>query len=168
MRFILVVCVWLIIVGGLFGYTSQRDSQLQKVKQSLPPDTTVDKEFSVFITPTFAAVKDPFALTAGSEDDTVIEVRLNGELIDMDFTELGRGETKAALNIVGVLQGHNEVYVKGSPPVDEAGISHGIRVQVKENANIIADKTVWSTSGSLVSGSVGFEYALQEGDDHDH
>lgn len=63
--------------------------------------------------------------------------------------------------------GLNEIYVQASPPVQAGDIEHGVRILLLEEDAIVADKTFWSRSGSLVTGTLVFNLEQKE-QDHDH
>lgn len=169
MRFVVATAIWLIMVGGLWGYTQQRDAAVKKLSVAAPINMYTEDTLDLLVTATFAIEKDPFALDEEESADSGIEIRLNGNTIIVGPEEIVRGKVQKISSIGGVLRGHNEVYVKASPPVSESDLVHGIRIQVVENDVQIADHTIWNSAGSLVSGTVIFELGEGEkGKDHDH
>lgn len=167
MRFLLVVIIWIVIVGGLWNYISQRDARRQQIIAKSPVDLTVEGEFALEITPTFSTENDPFALTTSDSNAPTFEVKFNGMTMDINTMALQRGQTIRRENVVGVLTGHNEIYVHASPPMSENTLEHGIRIKFYENNNLVVDKTVWADQGALVSGSISFSHSQTEEAIHD-
>ena len=168
MRFFLVVIIWIVIVGGLWNYISNRDARRELIVASIPVDMTVEGSFAVEITPTFSTEEDPFALTSGDNSEAPFEVRLNGMALDIAFTQLQRGETIRRDDVTGVLDGHNAIYVMASPPMSESAMEHGIRIKFYQDNIPLVDTTVWADQGALVSGTISFNYTQNEEAGHDH
>lgn len=168
MRFVLSILIWLILVGGLWVYTSKRDASKPQAANAASIDLSVQGVFSIEITPTFSTEKDPFALTTDDTASSTLELKLNGTSIALPFDDLQRGKTVVLENIAGLLMGHNEIYLKASPPLSENALEHGIRIKVSEKDNLIADKTIWSSPGALVSGTVSFNHLAEKKDGDEH
>ncbi len=167
MRFLLVVAIWMVIVGGLWTYVAQRDQKREMIKPPVAADISVDGQFSIEVTPTFSIEDDPFALTTSPTDSASLEVRLNGMTIDVGQSEILRGQVIRMDGVDGVLAGHNEIYVSASPPVSESGMEHGIRVKFFDASSLLVDETVWAEQGGRVSGSVSYHHSQPEEDSHD-
>jgi hypothetical protein len=169
MRFLLVVTIWLVIVGGLWSYIDHRDqNRREQVIAAVPVDLSVEARFAIEITPTFSAEEDPFALTTTDTSAPLLEVKLNGSEIDLDAEEVLRGKTIRQENVKGVLSGHNEIYVAASPPLAESTLEHGIRVKLFDDSGLLVDQTVWAENGAVVSGTVTFSHFQNEVESHDH
>lgn len=168
MRFFLVVAIWTIIVGGLWGYTSYRDAAVKNIVAAAPPDLTVSSYFTLLITPTFSIVEDPFALQVDTSSSSALEIMLNGEPLIFPADTFVRGTAVQLEKLEGVLAGHNEIYIKASPPISESSISHGVRLELFEGENQVLDKTIWGSGGALVSGTVNFSYSPAKEKDHEH
>ncbi|MBT8360962.1 MAG: hypothetical protein KJO32_08395 [Deltaproteobacteria bacterium] len=168
MRFILSIVIWFIFVGGLWLYISQRDASRQQTATVVPIAPSVVGNFSIEITPTFSTEKDPFALTTENADASSFELKLNGTPIVFPYDELQRGKAVVLENIEGLLNGHNEIYVKASPPLSENTLEHGIRIKLFEEDSLLVDKTIWSSQGALVSGTISFNHLVKKEDGHDH
>ena len=168
MRFVLTISIWIIIVGGLWMYTSARDTGLKRQAGGvLPVVDTVDETFVIEITPTFGVEKDPFALQTGDMPEKGVELRLNGQPLDLGGETMAHGKVFRLSGVTGVNIGYNEVYLKASPPVVENDSEHGVRLKIVQGDTIIADETMWSSGGSLVSGTLSFIYEkLEAGHDH--
>ncbi len=145
----------------------QRDAYIERSRVTTRIDLKAEASFSLEVTPTFSIEKDPFALQSEENSEAPIELRLNGNDIALPYDQIEQGRVLRIDNISGVLVGHNELYVKASPPLAESSLNHGIRLVLLENDAVIADKTIWGSHGALVSGSTSFETGLS-GEDHDH
>lgn len=158
----------MVIIGGMYTYMSKRDAVRMAVEPPAVLDSRVDKLLTVEITPTFSVEGDPFALQLEENTGSGFELKLNGETIPLQLAPV-RGEVIRIDSLSGVRKGHNEVYVKGAPPVSESHLENGIRVKVMEDGQVIADKTIWSSDGALASGTVFFDFETAEQEDsHDH
>ncbi len=168
MRFLLVVTIWVVIVGGLWIYITQRDHRREQIIAPVPVDLSVEGRFAIEITPTFSVEKDPFALTTSDSSASHLEIKLNGREIVIDAGEILRGKTIRHEDVDGVLAGYNEIYVAASPPLAENTLEHGIRVKLFDESGLLVDQTVWAEQGALVSGTISFSRLLNEEDSHDH
>ena len=169
MRFLLCIFLWIFFVGGLWAYTWQRDAGLPEGPARVAALETLSGDYVLEITPGFSIEKDPFALAvddgAGSPG---LEIRLNGSEIIVDVENISRGNVIRIREGLVLTAGFNEFYVKASPPVSEAHLDHGLRIRLLENGAPVADRTVWGSRGAVVAGSVSFNLAAQEEDEHDH
>ena len=168
MRFLMVVAIWIVIVGGLWNYISHRDAKRELIVAATPIDLTVEGQYSLEITPTFSTEDDPFALTTSDNTASSFEVKLNGNALDLNVLKFQRGETIRNEKVGGVLTGHNEIYVNASPPLSENTLEHGIRVKFYQDDTLIVDRTVWADQGALVSGTISFNHSQTEEANHDH
>ena len=168
MRFIFSLLIWLIIVGGLWAYTSYRDSAIPPAASTVPlVDHTVDERVTIELTPTFDLEEDPFALRTEDQPSASIELKLNGRPVALPKEPVRHGMALRMDGIAGLLTGHNEVFVQASPPLAESGLEHGVRVKILTTHGVIGDRTVWSSGGALVSGSFGFTYQPGKEEAHD-
>jgi hypothetical protein len=168
MRFLFSIFLWVFIVGGLWWYTWQRDNTRENRVIEEQVIALVMEEYSLELTPTFSVEEDPFALTLDEQKSLPLEVRVNGVLIDIGKQPIRRGETLHLEKVKHFTQGSNELHLKASPPVAEGGIDHGLRVRVVQAGAEIVDKTIWSSKGSLVSGTVSFRLETAKEEEHDH
>ena len=167
MRFLLTLTVWIVIVGGMWLYTWQRDAGLPKGPSQARAVETVQGEYILEVTPTFSVEKDPFALDTG-EDEALMTLALNGREIGLPDGEISRGRQVRIAGLDGFRAGTNEIFVKASPPPSESGMDHALRVRLTDRGFVIVDRTVWGGSGSLVSGTVSFELKHREEGHDDH
>lgn len=168
MRFLLVVTVWVVIVGGLWSYVTQRDHRRGQVVAAVPADLSVEGRFAIEITPTFSVEEDPFALTTSDTSAPPLALKLNSSEIAIGAAEILRGQTIRLEKVEGVLAGHNEIFVTGSPPLTENTLEHGIRVKLFDEGGLLVDQTVWAEQGALVSGTITFSRLQSEEGRHDH
>lgn len=167
MRFLLCLIIWLVFVGGLYLYTSERDKGLTQTAGPAPTVEKVREKISIALTPTFSVEEDPFALNTGDQQGP-FEIRLNDTVIDTTTLEVGRGKTMLIPDIETALAPHNEIFVKMSPPISENNLAHGVRVHLMSGQQTLADETIWNSGGGLVSGTVTFSVQDTADTDHDH
>lgn len=167
MRFLLCLVIWVVFVGGLYAYTEQRD-------RGVVTETTVTKvednaavRISIELTPTFSVEDDPFALQT-QEPEAPFDLRLNGMAVDIANLPITRGQTLFIRDLEVALSDHNELFIKASPPVAESHLNHGIRLRLLIRDQVLADQTIWSSGGGLVSGTVPFKLPVTPEIDHDH
>ena len=168
MRFFLVISIWVVIVGGLWGYITQRDAKRALIVAPTATNLAVEGVFSIEITPTFSLEEDPFALNTTDNPLPPIDVKLNGVGLTIDTDEVMRGQTIRLGHVLGMLSGHNEIYIYASPPMSENMLEHGVRIKLFEDNDLVVDETIWATQGALVSGTVSFSYKGKEEAEHDH
>lgn len=168
MRFLLVITIWIILVGGMYSYTSTRDNNRATQVLKQPEVTKATGEFSLLLTPTFTIEEDPFALTQEMSPDNSAELWVNGLRIELDADNLVRGEETVITPLSGMVTGANEIFIQASPPLGGAVQHYALRVQLVENDTSLVDQTFWGESGALVTGTLTVELKEDEGDDHDH
>lgn len=170
MRFFLTACIWIIIVGGLWLYTQQRQKAEAVLERSEPQLVLLEQQWDLLLTPTFGVEPDPFALQVTDEPDTPFELRINGEPLPVAAASLQRGVPVRVTGVTGLVAGQNEIFVQASPPLEESGRSHGIRVQLSRGNTSQLDQTIWATEGALVMGTLNFALTAQGdtegGDEH--
>lgn len=168
MRFLLTFAIWILFIGGMYLYTSQRDATATVARESAPVPAAQQSErkITVELTPTFSIEEDPFALKTDVQAQP-IDIRLNGISLSIESAKISRGRTLIIRDVSITPADHNELFVKASPPVKEGNLDHGIRVRLLDGARTLADDTLWSSGGGLVAGNVSFK--LNDGDTgHDH
>lgn len=167
MRFTLVLIIWIVFVGGLKLYTVKRDEVLATEGVSPADLARAEAIYSLRLTPTFSVEQDPFALQSETGETSGFELRLNGSRQEVMADQLRRGEVLELKQIQPVLQGHNELYLKASPPLGESMLDQGVRIQVLKDNLVVAGDTIWGEKGALVLGTVHFTISDAE-KDHDH
>lgn len=169
MRFFLIIISWIVIIGGLRLYTWQRDMAVKPIQNVVAQQQQESKaSYRLQITSTFSVEPDPFALEESESLESALQISLNGQPIKLPIEQLKRGEMIQMDDLQGVIAGHNEIYVKASPPVEENLLNHGIRINLIEGGNSLVDQTLWSEQGSLVSGTVVFKAGSDAKEDHEH
>jgi hypothetical protein len=168
MRFFLSLFIWLVMVGGLFFYTWQRDAGLPHGPSIVEAAKLVKGSHTLEITPTFSVEKDPFALQSETDNTAMLELRLNGKHIDVPATGMRRGEVMRIRELPDLQVGFNEFYVSASPPIAENMFDHGMRVRLIDGSSVLLDDTIWAGRGALVSGTVNFTLAAEKDDPHDN
>ncbi|SHH30304.1 hypothetical protein [Desulfofustis glycolicus] len=158
MRFILVILIWIVFVGGLFTYTSHR-ADLSAAPAAQPPalEKQPGTRISLELTPTFSGTADPFARRSDTRPAAQLTVRINGQLLKPSPGELHRGRPLLIEPQTSLHVGTNEIMVVASPPLEDDLAAHGIRVRIMDGRRPIADRTIWAEGGALVSGVVSFD-----------
>ncbi len=172
MRFLFVAIIWVVILGGMLWYTDYRERS--KPDEFINTSVTQKKSDSIkcdlFVTTTFSAEADPFSLQLDADQPhSDLLFRLNGDLLDTDFTAFKRGQAQR-LNLELIKVGNNEIYVQISPPFNESDLNNGIRILlVDHNGIAILDRTIWAEPGATISDLLSFTVKGNNmGDDHDH
>jgi len=165
MRFVLCLVIWFLFVGGLYLYTSGRDSSF--ARSNVAPTIIEKKASSVMLelTPTFSVEEDPFALKTDTAAGP-FEIRINGIVVPSEDLQISRGKTLVIDDVSAVIGDLNEVFIKASPPVSENSLDHGIRVRLLSDGSVLADETIWNSGGGLVSGTLSFSTEEQGEADH--
>lgn len=162
MRFLLAIVIWIVFVGGLKLYTVKRDSVLPTEPAAPQQLALAGGDYSIRLTPTFSVERDPFALQTEADNSSGFDLTLNGSPLDVSSDQVRRGEMFELTGIKNILHGHNELYIKASPPLGESMLDQAIRIQVFESNVLIASQTIWGEKGSLVSGTVNFTISAKE------
>ncbi len=167
MRFLLCFIIWVVFVGGLYAYTEQRDrGVVPKSAVAIVAEKTRER-ISIELTPTFSVEADPFALQT-QEQKAPFDLRLNAMPVDIANLSISRGQTLFIRDLEVALSDHNELFIKASPPLAESHLTHGIRIRLLKQDQVLADQTIWSSGGGLVSGTVPFKLPASPETDHDH
>ncbi len=167
MRFLLCLVIWIVFVGGLYAYTEQRDSGIAPDRAAVVVEEKVQERLSIELTPTFSVEEDPFALQTQQQTGP-FELRLNGVAVDIADLPISRGQTLFIRDLDAALGEHNEIFIKASPPVSESSLTHGVRLRLLAQDRVLADQTIWSSGGGLVSGTIPFGVKESPETDHDH
>jgi len=170
-RFILVALIWILCVGGVAFYMHARDAdrETRTAGTAVAPESAKAR-YKLELTLTFDAQPDPFALsTDDSQSPSVASVRINDTPAAVLTEGTAPGEPWVKEDIPGIVVGTNELFLEATPPLEDPGIRHGIRVRLLENGQTVADRTFWNEGGSKVTGTLRFEIAPKKNeDDHDH
>lgn len=168
MRFLLTIVIWIVIIGGLFFYSRQREIAEARVQIQSPEIIEAKDAYTLQVTPTFSIEKDPFALQIEEDTASGAKLNLNGAPLPVTAENLQRGIPWTLEGVEGLVVGNNEIYVQASPPLTESNLEHGVRVQLLESGTVIVDRTIWSNQGALVSGTIHFQLKEDAHEDHAH
>ncbi len=149
-------------------YTWQRDANLPDGPVISAPVKKIQGEYTLEITPTFSIEDDPFALQSDTQKTDTVELRLNGQLIQLPDEAVSRGSVIKLDDIPELSVGFNEFFISAGPPISEINLDHGIRLRLLEGENILVDDTIWAANGARVSGTVSFKISIEKDHDHDH
>lgn len=168
MRFLLVVAIWLVLVGGLALYGYQRDRQLppqaalQGLREARAETCTLE------ITPSFTTAADPFALKGDPGAAATLLVRTADRELFRSERALPAGVTQTVNPVPGLVEGNNEIYLRAAPPHGET-LDHAVRVRLLLGGRVVVDSTIWGERGALVSGAIPFRIeAAGEGNHERH
>ncbi|ACN16489.1 hypothetical protein HRM2_34140 [Desulforapulum autotrophicum HRM2] len=168
MRFFLSLLIWLVIIGGLFVYTWQRDAGLPQGPPVAAETKHVQGSHVLEITPTFSVEKDPFALQTDTDNTSLLELRLNGTALDVPAADMRRGQVIQIHELQKLQIGFNEFYVSAGPPISESMLAHGMRIRLLNGSHVFFDDTIWANPGARVSGTINFSLAADKDDHHEH
>lgn len=101
-------------------------------------------EYRIEVVTSSRLVPDPFALDVSDKKPASLELYANGEEVLSVSDELDAGSVLVVGNPKGLIKGINEFFVSASPPLENSGISHAVRVRVYSGTELIADLTLWS------------------------
>lgn len=167
MRFAIVISVWIVFLGGLALYMNQRGEapEARTFEQA-----EADGVFALEITPSFDAEPDPFALNVDdSTDSAALQVRLAGDEVFRGGDSVIAGRPILVRPIEGLTLGKNEFYLEASPPMDDGGRSHAVRVRVFRDDRVFFERTFWSEPGGRVAATfvADLEAETVEGNERD-
>jgi hypothetical protein len=168
MRFALTALIWLLILGGLSLYIFQRDRRSQAPIQAPVMHEAAGQNFILEITPTFSPEPDPFALQGEAGDSPSLVVRTSQQELFRAEADLERGVPVQVQPVQGLVEGRNELYLQGTPPLSEAHRDHAVRVRLLKDNMVVADETIWGHGGAGVAGTISFTLTPMAEDAHDH
>jgi len=167
MRFALVAAIWLILVGGLFLYTYQRERRLPPQMEAVVSKDAPGEAFTLEITPSFATAADPFALKEDPAAGATIVVRTGGRELYRSDKPQQAGVTVTVHPVAGLVAGRNEIYLRVVPPL-AAPLDHAVRVRLLQGGRVLLDETLWGEKGANVAGSIPFTLSETEDAGHEH
>jgi len=168
MRFALTALIWLLLVGGLSLYIQQRDRRLPRGVPAPVTETAPGEDYALEITPTFSPVPDPFVLQDDPAATATMVVRLGGRELFRGGQSLPAGRTVSIQPLAGVVVGHNELYLRASPPTSEALLDHAVRVRLLQGGRELLDQTLWGRNGATVAGTIPFVVGKSTENGHGH
>lgn len=168
MRFALTALIWLLILGGFSLYIFQRDRRTQPPMQAPVMHEAAGENFILEITPTFSPQPDPFALQGEAGDSPSLIVRTSQHELFRAEDDMERGVPIQVQPVHGLVEGRNEFYLQGTPPLSEAHRDHAVRVRLLRDERVVADETIWGHGGAGVAGTISFTLTPMAEDEHDH
>lgn len=166
MRFVAVIVIWIILIGGLQLFLGHRRS-LAPIENYIQAHAS--GLYRLDITSTFTAKPDPFALNIENDNSSsAVVIQLGGHDIfnTNESIEAGRAITITPLPDLQI--GKNEFYIEINPPLDQA---QAVRIRLFQDDRLIQQKSFWSEPGERLVGTFTVdisEHATQEDSDHDH
>ena len=168
MRLTLAVLIWLVFVGGLGIYTHYRDATVRAARPIVEIQT-VEGNYAIEITTTFAVEPDPFAVqTDELGQQPALVVRLGQREILKITDRLAAGTPIRIEPLLGLVEGTNETYLEASSRLEQVGESQAVRVQILRDGQTIAEQTFWSLPGGKVAETMRFELAIAKEAEEDH
>lgn len=169
MRFIAIIIIWVVLIGGLKLFLNHR--------QALIPMQTLTRnhatgQYRLELTSTFTAKEDPFALqvTENSTSSAVV-IQLGGKNLFPANRSIEAGKALEITPLPDLVVGLNEFYIEANPPTDQAQQSQALRLRLFQDDHLIDQKSFWSEPGGRLAGTFTVTIAetlSQEHDDHDH
>ena len=167
MRFALTALIWLLILGGFSLYIFQRDRRTQAPIQAPAMHEAAGQNFILEITPTCSPQSDPFALQGEAGDSPSLIVRTSQHELFRAEDDMERGVPVQVQPVHGLVEGRNELYLQGTPPLSEAHRDHAVRVRLLKDSRVVADETIWGHGGAGVAGTISFILTPMTEDGHD-
>lgn len=167
MRPFLAIMVWVVLIGGLYGYMEHREP----ATKAGPVETHLVKEsYSVEIIPTFKAEKDPFALRSDDNKVEVLTLKLNGKKIFGASEGIERGVPVKVEDIDNIIKGMNEFHVEASPRAASGPKAHAVRFRLFKGLTPVLERTIWSDPGEKVSAAIHYDHnnKKENGNGYDH
>lgn len=169
MRFVAVIFIWIILIGGLKLFLSARQTP-RDIEQ--PQPTSAQNDYHLDFTCTFTAKPDPFALDVDETHGALaVSILLAGQILYQATDAIEAGQIITVTPLPDLKIGKNEFYIEGHPPVDHADKAHAMRLRFYRNNQVLQEKTFWADSGESVTGSFIVsidESESVEADDHGH
>lgn len=168
MRIVWAAVVWIVFVGGLLSYMSQRGSAVEVLPETAVVETAGDV-YDLVLTTTFTAQPDPFALTAGDAPPAALQVRLGSQVLLRKTDGVLPGHPIRVPVEAGLVKGTNEIFIEVSPPLDSADQAQAVHVEVQRGSLTVAEATYWAAAGGTIAETFRFhieERQEETGDDH--
>ncbi len=177
MRILLAALIWVLFIGGLLLHISGREKIPNATAETFTEAEAPSGQYTLEVTPGFAAAPDPFALAPEGEGDApLLVVRMGGRELMRVEKEMAAGTPLILSPVPGLSAGENELFLSASPPLETSGKSFALRVRILAGASVdggspIAEKTLWSPPGGAIGGTFAFTIAAddkREAEDHVH
>jgi hypothetical protein len=125
--------------------------------------------YTLVVTTTFAAQPDPFALTAGGEAPTALQIRMGSRVLLQKTDDIMAGRPMHVTIDEGLAKGTNELFIEVSPPLDSADRAQAVRIQLMRDELTVAQDTFWSDPGENISKTFRFDIEKRHTDtEHGH
>ena len=161
MRFLLVISIWVVLIGGLTLFMATRRTIL--VPNSIGFEKAVG-EFTMLIATTFDAEPDPFGLEPIGRSNSLY-VKLNGNVVFSTSDVVKKGKP-LSIPIDGLVKGKNEFFVAISPQLDEANLHQAALVKIMWNGRQLSERTFWTEDGNRIAGTIALDTSeISEGND---
>lgn len=165
MRVVGVAVLWVVIIGGISLYMDFQGDRTAPVTPADVHRSDADA-FSIDVTLTFNPRRDPFALDdPDGPGDTGLTVRMNGRTIPIQADEMTPGVPLRVGPLTAEAKTVSELYIETGPPMDQPGRHDAARVRVLRDDRILAEKTIWATSGQTITGTLQFSLTPPEAKD---
>ena len=133
MRIISAVLIWIVFIGGLTLFIYYRDAAVPSAAVVLEAKAA-QGVYALEITTTFTLEPDPFAIQTDDEGRApALLVRLGSHEILRKTDRLEAGSIVRVEPLTGLVLGDNEIYLQASPPIEEIGKNHAVRLQILLN-----------------------------------
>ena len=134
-----------VVAASQFFMTRQIDVRL--VRDTHDDHEVVQEktdEYRLVLTPTFSAVKDPFAIQLDNDETSRLTVKL-GDRVLLNYLEDIQEGRSISVDQLHFDDKYPEVYIEASPSQDEAEHACALRIQVFNTHDVLChDQTLWT------------------------
>ena len=167
MRFILVLSICILFIGGLSLYMNQREVQVYQ-GTDIEPIEEAEGKYSLELVTTFTLEPDPFAIMLDkSQSPPALVIKLRGLEILSVTEQLESGKPVIINPLEGLVTGENELFIEANPTLSDLE-ENAVRIRIFENSNIISEQTFWTQSGGKIAQTMRFNLSKEEKAQHDH
>jgi hypothetical protein len=170
MRLFAAAMISLCLLGGMSIYIHLQAQWRPPAPVFEPP--AAPGVYSLEVTPSFSAAKDPFALDVGDVADgsAILVVKLGKQTLLAKSDTVEAGSVIHVESVAGIQVGKNQFHLSVAVPENQLTVSHAVRIRILRDGVQVADQTLWSELGQPVSGEVTLDVAPPEEVDssHDH
>jgi hypothetical protein len=168
MRFVAVILIWVVLVGGLTLFVNREREGVADVY--VPPEQAAGV-FWLDVTPTFSVTPDPFALQIDDNSPIALVIRLNNNEVLQVSEDLQKGRAIEVKPLDGLVVGDNEFFIKAQPATAEMAHANALRLRLFHGTELLMDETFWSEPMSPLVATHRVRVADpgdSREDDHDH
>jgi hypothetical protein len=165
MRFIAIIIIWVVLIGGLKLFLGHRQA-LVPLQSQIRNQVTGD--YRLDLTSTFTAQEDPFALNVDQTESTsAVVIQLGGQDIFPKNKTIEAGKVLNVRDLPDLVLGRNEFYIEVNPPTDQAQKAQAVRLRFFQGDQLMQQKSFWSEPGERLAGT--FTVTIAEAhENHDH